>query len=110
MRALSEVLGATLPYDETAAIRDRMWEVAPSLVRYDELEQSSAVLAGLKSLAEAKTGAPKKDGARTGAFQKPIDNFYRTDPISRSSVTMSKCTRAFVEGGEASVAAAVQRA
>jgi len=31
-------------------------------------------------------------------FEKPIRNFYMTDPISRASVTMAQCTRAFVKG------------
>ena len=29
-------------------------------------------------------------------FRKPIANFYQTDPISRASPTMAKCTQAFV--------------
>ena len=59
-----------------------MWEISPTLVRYDVTEPTShdVAVAGLKSLiastAQAKvTGAPLK---------KPIDNFYQTDPISRA--------------------------
>lgn len=29
------------------------------------------------------------------AMKKPISDFYRTDPISRASVTMAACSRAF---------------
>jgi len=39
IRALSEVVGETLPYDDTGAIRDRLWDISPSLVRYGELER-----------------------------------------------------------------------
>ena len=59
-----------------------MWEIAPTLVRYDVTEPTSseATLAGLKTLIANTTGA-KLSGA---AFKKPIDNFYQTDPISRA--------------------------
>jgi NADH dehydrogenase (ubiquinone) Fe-S protein 1 len=79
---LSEVVGTPLPYDDVLAIRDRMWEIAPSLVRYDVTESVSAdiALAGLGALASKPTGA-KASGV---AFKKPINNFYQTDPISRA--------------------------
>lgn len=76
-----------MPYDDVLSLRDRMWEVSPTLVRYDVTEPTSrdVALAGLKSLiagtAQAKvTGTPLK---------KPIDNFYQTDPVSRAYVYCS---------------------
>lgn len=106
VRALSEVVGATLPYDTTGEIRDRLWDVSPTLVRYGDLEQPSQVLAGLSALkAQAsREGDLRKGftGARTGAFAKPLSDFYRTDPISRASVTMGKCAKAFGPGAELS--------
>ncbi|GAA6007247.1 hypothetical protein JCM10207_001558 [Rhodosporidiobolus poonsookiae] len=101
VRALSEVLGVTLPYDDTGAIRDRMWDVAPSLVRYGDVERPSSVIEAVKALraqGEREADKRKGKGGLTGAFKKPIDNFYRTDPISRASTTMGKCTREFVQG------------
>jgi len=114
--ALSEILDNTLPYDDVLTLRDRMWELSPSLVRYGALERTSTdiTLAGLKTLA-AQTASAKVTGA---PFLKPISNFYQTDPISRAcvrlsvhlllnfimdfatcrSVTMAQCTRAFVKG------------
>ncbi|THU97513.1 NADH-ubiquinone oxidoreductase [Dendrothele bispora CBS 962.96] len=96
IRALSEVIGSPLPYDSVVELRDRMWEISPSLVRYDMTEATSPeiALAGLKAL-EKKTAAAKVSGA---LFQKPIANFYQTDPISRASVIMAQCTRSFVKG------------
>ncbi|KAF7976923.1 hypothetical protein HWV62_5328 [Athelia sp. TMB] len=96
VRALSEVVGSPLPYDDVLSLRDRMWEISPTLVRYDTTEPTSVdvSLAGLRVLA-AKTAGAKVTGA---AFKKPITNFYQTDPISRASVTMAQCTRAFVKG------------
>jgi len=96
IRALSEVIGSPLPYDDVLSLRDRLWEISPTLVRYDTTEPTSVdvALAGLKALA-ARTAASKATGI---PFQKPIQNFYQTDPISRASVTMAQCTRAFVKG------------
>ena len=34
------------------------------------------------------------------AFQLPIENYYMTDPISRASETMAKCTEEYVLGRE----------
>lgn len=80
--ALSEVTGSPLPYDDILSLRDRMWEISPTLLRYDTLESTSTdvALAGLKTLAAGTAGA-KVSGA---PLKKPIDNFYQTDPISRA--------------------------
>ncbi|CCM01997.1 uncharacterized protein FIBRA_04071 [Fibroporia radiculosa] len=96
IRALSEVVNTPLPYDDVLSLRDRMWEISPTLVRYDTVESTSVevALAGLKTLAAA-TASAKVSGT---PFVKPINNFYQTDPISRASVTMAQCTRAFVKG------------
>ncbi|KAF8921606.1 Ndufs1, NADH-ubiquinone oxidoreductase 75kD subunit (775) [Mucidula mucida] len=111
LRALSEILGTPLPYDDVLTLRDRMWEISPTLVRYDVTEPTSLEVAsaGLVTLA-AQTKTAKISGA---PFTRPIQNFYQTDVISRNSVTMAQCTRAFVKGenygfsetGQASAAA-----
>ncbi len=84
--ALSEIMGHALPYDDILALRDRMWELSPSLVRvrYDTLKHTSTdiALAGLKTTA-AHTASVR---ASDGPFLKPIANFYQTDPISRAYV------------------------
>jgi hypothetical protein len=82
--ALSEILDNTLPYDDVLSLRDRMWELCPSLVRYGTLERTSTdiTLAGLKTLA-AHTASAKVTGA---PILKSISNFYQTDPISRACV------------------------
>ncbi|KAF9225039.1 Ndufs1, NADH-ubiquinone oxidoreductase 75kD subunit (775) [Gyrodon lividus] len=96
IRALSEVVGTPLPYDDVLGLRDRMWEISPTLVRYNVTEPTSVdvALVGLQTVAAA-TATAKVSGA---PFKKPITNFYQTDPISRASVTMAQCTRAFVKG------------
>jgi NADH dehydrogenase (ubiquinone) Fe-S protein 1 len=59
-----------------------MWEISPTLVRYDMKDGVSPeiALAGLAPL-----GTKTKDVTVSGApFKKPIGNFYQTDPISRA--------------------------
>ena len=88
LRALSEVLGKTLPYNNLGQVRARMVEVAPLL---DQLEVVTPSVWADFGQAGSLDGGP---------FASPITNFYMTDPISRASATMAACTEAFVETGE----------
>ncbi|TFY77408.1 hypothetical protein EWM64_g6603 [Hericium alpestre] len=96
VRALSEILGSVLPYDDVLTLRDRMWDISPTLVRYDTVERTSTdvALAGLRELAK-RTASAKVGGQ---PLRRPITNFYQTDVVSRASVTMAQCTRSFVKG------------
>ena len=80
--ALSEVVGSPLPYDDVLSLRDRMWEISPTLIRYDVTEPTSTevALTGLKAMV-AGISSTKVTGT---PFKKPIENFYQTDPISRA--------------------------
>jgi NADH-quinone oxidoreductase subunit G len=80
LRALSEVLGRKVPLDTLGQVRARMAEIAPALATPDLIEPA----------AWEPFGEPGKlDGA---AFCYPITDFYRTDPISRSSAVMAECS------------------
>lgn len=95
LRALSEfLLDRQLPYDDLASVRDRLYDMSPSLVRYDLAETTSpdVALAGMKALSGAKASKGSSE-----PFKKVIDNFYMTDAISRASTTMAKCSRVFSE-------------
>lgn len=41
IRAVSEIVGAKLPYDNLNEVRDRLDEVAPHLIRYGEAENAN---------------------------------------------------------------------
>jgi NADH dehydrogenase (ubiquinone) Fe-S protein 1 len=59
-----------------------MWEICPSLIKQDVTERTSPelILAGLNA-----TQALQASAKVTGKpFEKPIKNFYQTDPISRA--------------------------
>ncbi|KAL7415972.1 Ndufs1, NADH-ubiquinone oxidoreductase 75kD subunit (775) [Mrakia frigida] len=94
LRALSEVLGVPLPYDDVVTLRDRMWDLSPTLVRYENIEKPSVdvTLQGLRQLSSSLKGSKATAGEK---FSLPVKNFYQTDVISRSSVTMAQCSRAF---------------
>ena len=80
LRALSERLGKTLPYDTFDDVRARLVAVNKSFAALD--------------LQVAGTWGPfGKEGALSEApFVSPVGNFYMTCPISRASKTMAECT------------------
>jgi len=85
LRALSEELGTPLPYDSLDEVRTRLAELAPHLVRYDTIE-----LGSFDRVALTDSGDRKVSGA---LLTDAVDNFYMTDPISRNSHIMARCTR-----------------
>lgn len=94
IRALSEVVGQPLPYDDVLQLRDRMWDISPTLVRYDEVEPVSVEVAklGLEQLAGKSVPATSNE-----PLKKPIKDFYQTNAIARASVTMAACSKSFVK-------------
>jgi len=90
IRAVSEFLGAPLPYDDVAQLRDRMVEISPALAAYDVVEPVA-----LKQLSKVQLVDQNKGAKTTGKpLKKVVDNFYFTDVISRSSPTMARCSAA----------------
>ncbi|MED5396621.1 MAG: NADH-quinone oxidoreductase subunit NuoG [Pseudomonadota bacterium] len=88
LRALSDVLGKTLPYDNLRQVRARMVEINANFMNVDE-----AMAAPWGEFGEAGEVSNQ-------AFTSPVENFYMTDPISRASATMAKCKDIFVNGSE----------
>ncbi len=83
LRALSGVLGHALPYDDIEQVRARMGEIAPDLRELDRARRAEWGPFGVSGEMDA---AP---------FACPIEDYYRTDPISRASETMAQCSAAF---------------
>ena len=79
LRALSERLGKTLPYDTIDRVRTRLVAVNKS---FAALDQQAAGAWGDFGKAGNVGDAP---------FVSPIANFYMTCPISRASRTMAEC-------------------
>lgn len=81
LRALSDKLGCTLPYDTLKDVRGRLVEVN-SLFEESDVAQ--------KAKWQKIKGAGK---IKSDPFVHTVQNFYMTDVISRNSITMATCTR-----------------
>ncbi|WP_334129255.1 NADH-quinone oxidoreductase subunit NuoG [Sneathiella sp.] len=83
LRALSERLGKTLPYNTLLELREKMVEAAPHFAEVDQV-------------VAAEWGEFGAEGPLTeAAFVNPITDFYLTNPISRSSRIMAECSATF---------------
>jgi NADH dehydrogenase (ubiquinone) Fe-S protein 1 len=79
IRAVSEFLGAPLPYDDVAQLRDRMVEISPALASYDVVEPVA-----LKQLSKVQLVDQNKGSKPSNTpLKKVVENFYFTDVISR---------------------------
>ncbi len=81
LRALSQAVGHTLPYDSLGALRARMIEAAPHLRHVGTVQP-------------AAPGAPDTAAGSMGdtAFAPAIRDFYLTNPIARASSIMAECS------------------
>ncbi|KAG1673008.1 hypothetical protein FOA52_005938 [Chlamydomonas sp. UWO 241] len=92
VRALSEVLGKTLPYDGAKGVRARLAAVAPHFALVNNVEGSIWMNGEfIKAMGAGGKGAAV---ASAGPLTSPISNFFMTDAISRASQTMAKCVQA----------------
>jgi NADH-quinone oxidoreductase subunit G len=84
LRALSEHLGARLPYDSLAQLRQALFAAFPHLQRIGEITPADGN--DLRRLAQLP-GAPDK-----APFASVIEDFYLTNPIARASAVMAECS------------------
>lgn len=73
-----------------------MTEVSPNLASYDTVERSLFGDLAISTLSSGSSKSSKADSKTP--FTLPIKDFYMTDPISRASSTMAKCSSAFTKG------------
>lgn len=92
LRALSEVIGSPLPYNELHEVRARMTEVSPTLTQYNVLEPANFIKANIE-LTQASTAKLSSEPLK--AFQTELSQFYMTNPVARASSTMAKCVKSF---------------
>ena len=89
-RALSDVLGKRLPYDDLGALRARIageWPVLAS----EGLTPAAPV---------AKIAAPAGSPMPPMGAGDPRHRFYLSNPIARASATMAECVRDIVEASQ----------
>ena len=83
-RALSQVLGKTLPFDSFEALRAKMAADVPAL--------------GAEGLADYGWSVPGLPTGASGELAYPIKDFYLTNSICRASPTMQRCSAELVHG------------
>ena len=96
LRALSERLGKTLPYDTLEQLRAKLFADHPTFGRIDYAPGSVPTAFDLSGL-----GA--KGELSDAPLSSPITAFHLTNPIARASVTMAEC--ASLAAGAAKMAA-----
>ncbi len=89
VRALSGALGNPIPFNDLRSVRGAMVETNAAFLNIDT--------AAAATWADFGTAGDIGDAP----FRSPIENFYMTDPISRASETMAKCTDTFSAAEEA---------
>ncbi|RME66595.1 MAG: hypothetical protein D6782_04020 [Alphaproteobacteria bacterium] len=88
IRALSDVLGKTLPYDSLDALRESLQARVP---HFSEIDQKPTAAWGDFGTPGPIASAP---------IPLAVDNFYLTNAIARASATMAACVREILgEGG-----------
>ena len=87
LRALSDVLGHTLPFDTFDGLRAAMASEVPAL--------------GVEGLADYGWSVPKLPKTAKGEMAGyPIKDFYLTNAICRASPTMQQCSTEILHGAE----------
>lgn len=84
LRALSDVIGKTLPYNDLTALRAEMAKVSSTFANLDEIQSASWEDFGTSGDISAT------------ALTSPVSNYYMTDPVSRVSKTMAECTEVLI--------------
>jgi NADH-quinone oxidoreductase subunit G len=84
LRALSDVVGAKLPYDSAAQLRGALFKAFPHLQRIGQIAPGNPD--DIRKLA-TYGGAMEK-----APFRSPIEDFYLTNPIARASAVMAECS------------------
>jgi len=81
LRALSAILGQTLPFDSMQALRSQMYQACPHLALLDLVEPAEA------GTIDKLAGKPAKAGKdRLGLV---IDDYYLSNPVARASAIMA---------------------
>jgi NADH-quinone oxidoreductase subunit G len=77
LRALSAELGATLPFDSLAALRNDLIAAVPHLGKIDQVPENDWKPTRIKKLGKA-------------SFRNAVADFYLTNPVARASALMAE--------------------
>ncbi|TPP64913.1 NDUS1 [Fasciola gigantica] len=95
-RAISEVVGLPLPYDNLEQVRSRIASIAPGLLEFDVVQpaasESQEVANQLLKMSPNSEAMDKNQPINLSLLT--LSDYYITDCISRASQTMAKCVKA----------------
>jgi NADH-quinone oxidoreductase subunit G len=83
-RALSDVLGKTLPFDSLSQLRAALYAAHPHLAAIDTVTPADP--ATIVKMVKASTKVSK------APFVETVTDFYLTNPIARASAVMAECS------------------
>jgi NADH-quinone oxidoreductase subunit G len=98
VRAMSDALGAKLPYDTLADLRAALVADLPA---YRQIGALPVWQGNSSAFAATASGVLEAEVPLTPA----ISDYYLTNPIARASKVMAECSRVLVHGGETQMAA-----
>jgi NADH-quinone oxidoreductase subunit G len=84
LRALSDVLGAKLPYDSLPALRKALFGEHPHLQRMGQIAAGDPT--------DVERLAMTGEQPERMPFRSTIEDFYLTNPIARASAVMAECS------------------
>ena len=84
LRALSEYVGALLPYDTLDELREKLFADHPTFGQIDYAPGATATTFDLAAVGAVGELSP-------APFESAFKDFYLTNPIARASVTMAQC-------------------
>ncbi len=84
LRALSEHLGARLPYDTLTQLRAALFEAHPHLARIDQIAPVEAA---------PEPGALGSGALEDRPYASAVRDYYLTNPIARASAVMAELSR-----------------
>jgi NADH-quinone oxidoreductase subunit G len=87
LRAVSQLAGKTLPFDDFGQLRAQM------IAQYPQLGRRDALIA-------LPWAPPKLPAKAEGPIRYPIGDFFLTNAICRASPTMQRCSEELVKGVE----------
>jgi len=84
LRAVSQMVGQTLPFDSFGQLREQMFAEYPQLAR--------------EGLIDMPWAPPKLSPKAEGPISYPIRDFFLTNAIARNSPTMQRCSEELIGG------------
>lgn len=96
LRALSDVVGCRLPFDNLYQLRTQLYRIHPHMACHGEIINSS-------EKGKEFDAFPDQGSLSPTPFSAAVKDFYLTNPIARASKIMAECSKIRAEGAVSAV-------